>query len=147
MYWVGKKVISFFFMIFKANLLIQITNINQLCIDHFVRWPFAIFQSASWFRYRRKFASWRQKTESTHFWQPHLNRMFFHSNGFEVNGINDERMMQGQDYTVDEGSLSRPNSNNFLRVTKDVLYVLMEDDAFTSCQFWPLFFHFFLKFH
>ena len=94
MYWVGKKVISFFFMIFKANLLIQITNINQLCIDHFVRWPFAIFQSASWFRYRRKFASWRQKTESTHFWQPHLNRMFFHSNGFEVNGINDERMMQ-----------------------------------------------------
>ena len=27
----------FFFMIFKASLLIQITNINQLYIDHFVR--------------------------------------------------------------------------------------------------------------
>ena len=27
----------FFFMIFKASLLIQITNIDQLCIDHFVR--------------------------------------------------------------------------------------------------------------
>ena len=26
-----------FFMIFKASLLIQITNINQLSIDHFVR--------------------------------------------------------------------------------------------------------------
>ena len=36
-YWVGNKVISFFSMIFKASLLIQITNINQLCIDHFVR--------------------------------------------------------------------------------------------------------------
>ena len=33
-YWVGNKVISFFFMIFKARLLIQITNINQLCIYH-----------------------------------------------------------------------------------------------------------------
>ena len=34
----GNKAISFFFsMIFKASLLIQITNINQLCIDHFVR--------------------------------------------------------------------------------------------------------------
>ena len=31
--------------------------------------------------------------------------MFFHSNGFEVNGINDNRMVQGQDYTVDEASL------------------------------------------
>ena len=36
-----------FFMIFKASLLIQVTNIHQLCIDHFVRSPFAIFQSAS----------------------------------------------------------------------------------------------------
>ena len=36
-YWVGNKVISFFFMIFKASSLIQITNINQLYIDHFVR--------------------------------------------------------------------------------------------------------------
>ena len=27
--------------------------------------------------------------------------MFFHSNGFEVNGINNNRMLQGQDYTVD----------------------------------------------
>ena len=27
----------FIFMIFKGSLLIQITNINQLCIDHFVR--------------------------------------------------------------------------------------------------------------
>ena len=26
----------FVFMIFKASLLIQITNINQLCINHFV---------------------------------------------------------------------------------------------------------------
>ena len=31
------KSFRFFFMIFKASLLIQITNINQLCIDHFVR--------------------------------------------------------------------------------------------------------------
>ena len=31
--------------------------------------------------------------------------MFFHSNGFEVNGINDNRMVQGQDYKVDEASL------------------------------------------
>ena len=46
--------------------------------------------------------------------------MYFHSNGFEVNGINDNRMEQGQDYTVDEASLPRPNPNNFLRVTKDV---------------------------
>ena len=46
-YWVGNKVISFFFMIFKASLLIKITKINQLCIHHFVRWPFAIFQSVS----------------------------------------------------------------------------------------------------
>ena len=30
-------VISFFVMIFKASLLIQITNINQLCIANFVR--------------------------------------------------------------------------------------------------------------
>ena len=29
--------ISFFFMIFKASVLIQLTNIKQLCIDHFVR--------------------------------------------------------------------------------------------------------------
>ena len=36
-YWVVNKVISFFLMIFKASLSIQITNINQLCIDHFVR--------------------------------------------------------------------------------------------------------------
>ena len=28
---------SIFSMIFKASSLIQITNINQLCIDHFVR--------------------------------------------------------------------------------------------------------------
>ena len=35
-YWVVNQVISFLFMIFKASLLIQITNINQLCIDHFV---------------------------------------------------------------------------------------------------------------
>ena len=34
-YWVGYKFISFFSMIFKASLLIQIKNINQLCIDHF----------------------------------------------------------------------------------------------------------------
>ena len=46
-----------------------------------------------------------KKTESTHFWQFHLNRSFFHSNGFDVNGINDNWMMQGQDYTVDEASL------------------------------------------
>ena len=26
-----------FFLIFRASLLIKITNINQLCIDHFVR--------------------------------------------------------------------------------------------------------------
>ena len=35
-YWVNNKVISLFFMIFKTNLLIHKTNINQLCIDHFV---------------------------------------------------------------------------------------------------------------
>ena len=29
----------------------------------------------------------------------------FHSNGFEVNGINDNRMVRGQDYTVVEASL------------------------------------------
>ena len=31
------KSFRFFFMIFKATLLIQITNIDQLCIDYFVR--------------------------------------------------------------------------------------------------------------
>ena len=31
--------------------------------------------------------------------------MFFHSNGSEVNGINDNRMVQGQEYTVNEASL------------------------------------------
>ena len=31
--------------------------------------------------------------------------MFFHSNGPEVNGINYNRVVQGQDYTVDEESL------------------------------------------
>ena len=31
--------------------------------------------------------------------------MFFHSNGFEVNGINGNWMVQGQEYTVDEASL------------------------------------------
>ena len=31
--------------------------------------------------------------------------MFFYSNGFDVNGIIDNRMVQGQDYTVDEASL------------------------------------------
>ena len=40
-----------------------------------------------------------------HSWQPHLNQMFFHLNCFEVNGINDNRMVQGQDYMVDEASL------------------------------------------
>ena len=30
---------------------------------------------------------------------------FFHSNGFKVNGINNNRMLQGQDYTADEASL------------------------------------------
>ena len=38
-YYIGLATKSFriFFMIFKASLLIQITNINQLYIDHFVR--------------------------------------------------------------------------------------------------------------
>ena len=31
--------------------------------------------------------------------------MFFHSNGFGVNGINDNWMVQGEDYMVDEVSL------------------------------------------
>ena len=39
------------------------------------------------------------------FWHLNLNRMFFNSNGFEVNGINDNQMVQGQKYTVDETSL------------------------------------------
>ena len=37
-YWVGNKVISFFFIIFQASLLIQIININQLCINSLVPW-------------------------------------------------------------------------------------------------------------
>ena len=32
-YWVGNKVISFFFMIFKASLLIQITDINKFSFE------------------------------------------------------------------------------------------------------------------
>ena len=31
--------------------------------------------------------------------------MCFHSNGFEMNGIDDNRMVQGEDYTVNETSL------------------------------------------
>ena len=46
--------------------------------------------------------------------------MFFHSNGFKVNGINNDRMMQDQDYMVDETSLPSLTPINFLRVAKDV---------------------------
>ena len=31
--------------------------------------------------------------------------MFFHLNGFEVNEINNNRMVKGQDYAVDETSI------------------------------------------
>ena len=31
--------------------------------------------------------------------------MFFHSSGFEVNEINNNGMVQGENYTVDEASL------------------------------------------
>ena len=34
-----------------------------------------------------------------------MNGMFFHLNDFEVNEINDNWIMQGQDYMVDEASL------------------------------------------
>ena len=75
-----------------------------------------------------------QKTESTHFWQPHLNRMFFHSNGLVQIG---NRMMQGQEYTVDESSFPSLTPIIFREWPK--MYsmwsgvILMEDDAFTSC--------------
>ena len=75
--------------------------------------------------------------------------MFFHSNGFEVNGINDNRMVQDQDYTVDEASL--PNLTPIIFASDHRCMwsgvILMEDGAFTSCQFWPLFLDFFVQFH
>ena len=33
--------------------------------------------------------------------------MFFYSNSFEVNGIDNNRMVQGQEYKVDEESLPK----------------------------------------
>ena len=101
-------------------------NFNQWYIFHFVQRPSAIFLVISWFHAHRISGLYRQKTEPSAISQLHHHWKFYHLRSSAKIEINNNLMVQGQDYMVDVTSLPKQALIIFVTITID--------------QFWPFFF-------